>query len=123
MEVLDELRACREDGLVQLLDPPFDQSDVDPGYIKSEVPGVRENGSQYTHSAIWAAMAFAALGDSRGAWELTTTINPANLHIARGGSAKLLRRISQKFRSPHAICGLGACAVELADAEGYPIRV
>jgi cyclic beta-1,2-glucan synthetase len=56
---------AREAGLVQLLDPPFDQTDLDPGYIKGYVPGVRENGGQYTHAAIWAAMAFAALGDSR----------------------------------------------------------
>jgi cellobiose phosphorylase len=42
------------------------------------VPGVRENGGQYTHAAIWAAMAYAALGDSRRAWEITTLINPAN---------------------------------------------
>ena len=56
--------------LIQLLDPPFDKSDLNPGYIKGYVPGVRENGGQYTHAAIWAAMAFAALGDSRRAWEL-----------------------------------------------------
>ena len=68
----------RDHALVQLLDPPFDHSDLDPGYIKGYVPGVRENGGQYTHGAIWAAMAFAALGDSRRAWELTTLINPAN---------------------------------------------
>ena len=64
--------------LIQLLDPPFDQSDLDPGYIKGYVPGVRENGGQYTHAAIWAAMAFAALGDSQRAWELSAMINPAN---------------------------------------------
>ena len=46
--------------LIQLLDPPFDKSDLNPGYIKGYVPGVRENGGQYTHAAIWAAMAFAA---------------------------------------------------------------
>jgi cellobiose phosphorylase len=63
---------------VQLLDPPFDQTELDPGYIKGYVPGVRENGGQYTHAAIWAAMAFAAQGDSRRAWEITTLINPAN---------------------------------------------
>ena len=51
--------------LVQLLDPPFDQRGPNPGYIKGYVPGVRENGGQYTHAAIWAAMAFAALGDAR----------------------------------------------------------
>ena len=52
------------DGLVQLLDPPFDKSALDPGYIRGYVPGVRENGGQYTHGAIWAAMAFAALGEA-----------------------------------------------------------
>jgi cellobiose phosphorylase len=78
MAAVDERLVRRDDNLIQLLDPPFDQSDVDPGYIKGYVPGVRENGGQYTHGAIWAAMAFAALGDSQRAWELTTMINPAN---------------------------------------------
>ncbi len=67
-----------EHGLVQLLDPPFDKSDLDPGYIRGYVPGVRENGGQYTHAAIWTAMAFAALGDSHRAWELMSMINPVN---------------------------------------------
>ncbi len=78
MAAVDQRLVRRDDALIQLLDPPFDLSDVDPGYIKGYVPGVRENGGQYTHSAIWAAMAFAALGDSQRAWELTTMINPAN---------------------------------------------
>ncbi len=78
MQALDTRLVQREAGLVQLLDPPFDKTDMDPGYIKGYVPGVRENGGQYTHAAIWAAMAFAALGDSRRAWEITTLINPAN---------------------------------------------
>ena len=67
-----------ESKLVQLLDPPFDTSDVNPGYIKGYVPGVRENGGQYTHSAIWTAMAFAQMGDAERAWELLTLINPVN---------------------------------------------
>ncbi len=67
-----------DDALIQLLDPPFDTSDMDPGYIKGYVPGVRENGGQYTQAAIWTAMAFAALGDSQRAWELLTMINPVN---------------------------------------------
>jgi cellobiose phosphorylase len=78
MEALDQHLVRREQGLVQLLDPPFDTSSLDPGYIKGYVPGVRENGGQYTHAAIWAAMAFAALGDSRRAWELAQLINPVN---------------------------------------------
>ena len=68
----------RESGLVQLLDPPFDQSGMNPGYIKGYVPGVRENGGQYTHAAVWASMAFARLGDKRQAWEVFNLINPVN---------------------------------------------
>ena len=78
MEAVDERLVRREHGLVQLLDPPFDKSDLNPGYIKGYVPGVRENGGQYTHAAIWATMAFAALGDRKRAWELFTMINPVN---------------------------------------------
>ena len=64
--------------LVQLLDPPFDRKGPDPGYIAGYLPGVRENGGQYTHAAVWAAMAFAALGDARRAWEVMDIINPLN---------------------------------------------
>jgi len=78
MDALDQRLVRRDHGLVQLLDPPFDKSAMNPGYIKGYVPGVRENGGQYTHAAIWAAMAFAALGDSRRAWELLALINPVN---------------------------------------------
>jgi cellobiose phosphorylase len=78
MEAVDERLVRREHGLIQLLDPPFDKSPLNPGYIKGYVPGVRENGGQYTHAAIWAAMAFARLGDNRRAWELFNMINPVN---------------------------------------------
>ncbi len=78
MEAVDKRLVRRGPALIQLLDPPFDKSDLNPGYIKGYVPGVRENGGQYTHGAIWAAMAFAALGDSRRAWELLRMINPVN---------------------------------------------
>ncbi len=78
MQAVDERLVRRAAGLVQLLDPPFDKSALDPGYIRGYVPGVRENGGQYTHGAIWAAMAFAALGDRERAWELTRMINPVN---------------------------------------------
>jgi cyclic beta-1,2-glucan synthetase len=70
-----------EAGLVQLLDPPFDRHGPNPGYIAGYVPGVRENGGQYTHSAVWATMAFAALGDAPRAWWLMDLINP--LHHGR----------------------------------------
>ncbi|MFI5330470.1 MAG: GH36-type glycosyl hydrolase domain-containing protein, partial [Desulfobaccales bacterium] len=78
MEAVDQRLVRREQALIQLLDPPFDKSDLNPGYIKGYVPGVRENGGQYTHAAIWAAMAFAALGDRGRAWELLAMINPVN---------------------------------------------
>jgi len=78
MESLDQHLVRRDAGLIQLLNPPFDKSALDPGYIKGYVPGVRENGGQYTHAAIWATMAFAALGDSARAWELLRMINPVN---------------------------------------------
>jgi cellobiose phosphorylase len=78
MNALNKHLVRRDHKLIQLLDPPFDKSDLNPGYIKGYVPGVRENGGQYTHAAIWAVMAFAALGDSRNAWELMTLINPVN---------------------------------------------
>jgi cellobiose phosphorylase len=78
MEALNKRLIHRDIGIVQLLEPPFDKSNLNPGYIKGYVPGVRENGGQYTHGAIWAAMAFATLGDNRRAWEIMTMINPVN---------------------------------------------
>ena len=78
MESVDQRLVRRKDGLIQLLAPPFDTSTLQPGYIKGYVPGVRENGGQYTHAAIWATMAFARLGDCQRAWELFNLINPVN---------------------------------------------
>ena len=78
MEAVDKLLVRRDRSLIQLLDPPFNTSILNPGYIKGYAPGVRENGGQYTHAAIWAAMAFAALDDRRRAWELLAMINPVN---------------------------------------------
>ncbi len=78
MEELNRRLVRRDSRIIQLLDPPFDKSSLNPGYIKGYVPGVRENGGQYTHAAIWAAMAFARLGDSSHAWELLGMINPIN---------------------------------------------
>ncbi len=76
MNALDEHLVSRKDALIKLLTPAFDESALDPGYIKGYVPGVRENGGQYTHAAIWASMAFACLGDGARAWELARMINP-----------------------------------------------
>jgi cyclic beta-1,2-glucan synthetase len=78
MAAVDKHLVRRSGALIQLLDPAFDKSNMDPGYIKGYVPGVRENGGQYTHAAIWTVMAFAALNDNRRAWELLAMINPVN---------------------------------------------
>ncbi|HWB76845.1 MAG TPA: protein ndvB, partial [Nannocystaceae bacterium] len=76
LAALDRRLVRRDLGVVQLLDPPFDTSELEPGYIKGYVPGVRENGGQYTHAAVWAAMAFAAVGDAARAWEIFELIDP-----------------------------------------------
>jgi cellobiose phosphorylase len=76
MEQVNQRLVRRDSGIIQLLDPPFDKAGPNPGYIRGYVPGVRENGGQYTHAAIWTAMAFARLGDNERAWELARMINP-----------------------------------------------
>jgi cyclic beta-1,2-glucan synthetase len=76
MRAVDQRLVRRAAGLIQLFDPPFDQSPLNPGYIKGYIPGVRENGGQYTHGAIWTAMAFALMGDHPRAWELFNLLNP-----------------------------------------------
>jgi cyclic beta-1,2-glucan synthetase len=76
MDAMNKFLVNRDKGLIQLLEPPFDKADMDPGYIKGYVPGVRENGGQYTHAAIWAVMAFAKLGDFEKTEELLKLINP-----------------------------------------------
>jgi cyclic beta-1,2-glucan synthetase len=68
----------RSEGLVQLFSPPFDRTAHDPGYIKAYPPGLRENGGQYTHAAMWVTLAFAILGDGDRAAELFSLINPVN---------------------------------------------
>jgi cyclic beta-1,2-glucan glucanotransferase len=78
MAAVDEHLVRRADRLVLLFTPPFDRTRLEPGYIKGYLPGVRENGGQYTHAAIWSAMAFAALGDGDRAAELFAMLNPIN---------------------------------------------
>jgi cellobiose phosphorylase len=78
MESVEEHLVRHQDQLIALLTPPFDTSAQNPGYIKGYVPGVRENGGQYTHAAIWVVMAFATLGDQRRSWDLFNLINPIN---------------------------------------------
>lgn len=63
-------------GIIKLLDPPFEKGELEPGYIKSYLPGVRENGGQYTHAAIWAIIAFAMFNFKDKAFECYKLINP-----------------------------------------------
>ncbi|MCR4300753.1 MAG: hypothetical protein NUV51_04010 [Sulfuricaulis sp.] len=78
MAAVDKYLVRRDAQLIQLLTPPFDKSALEPGYIKGYVPGVRENGGQYTHAAIWTTMAFAMMGNTERAWELFAMLNPVN---------------------------------------------
>ena len=78
MESSDKHLVRREDGLSLLLTPPFDHMVPSPGYIQGYVPGVRENGGQYTHAALWTVQAWARLGDGDRAMELFALLNPAN---------------------------------------------
>ncbi|HEX8845944.1 MAG TPA: glucoamylase family protein [Pyrinomonadaceae bacterium] len=85
---VEEYLIRRGDGLVILFTPPFDKSELDPGYIKGYVPGVRENGGQYTHAALWTLIAFAMLGDGDRAGELFSLLNPINHASTRAGLHK-----------------------------------
>jgi len=78
MAAVDRHLVNRQDGLIRLLMPSFDQMPRDPGYIKGYVPGVRENGGQYTHAAVWTVLAFAALGEGDKAGELFRMLNPVH---------------------------------------------
>jgi cyclic beta-1,2-glucan synthetase len=78
MAAVDAHLVRRADGLVLLFTPPFGETSLEPGYVKGYVPGVRENGGQYTHAAVWTAIAFAALGDGDRAVELLAMLNPIN---------------------------------------------
>ncbi|PYM24720.1 MAG: hypothetical protein DMD78_08235, partial [Candidatus Rokuibacteriota bacterium] len=78
MTAVDDHLVRLDAGLVLLFTPPFDDTVLEPGYIKGYVPGVRENGGQYTHAAVWAAIAFASLGDGDRAGELFALLNPIN---------------------------------------------
>ena len=76
MDSLENHLIDKENGIIKLLDPPFDKSKLEPGYIKAYLPGVRENGGQYTHAAIWVIIAEAMLGFGDKATELYRMINP-----------------------------------------------
>lgn len=76
LESLENHLVDKENGLIKLLDPPFENGKLNPGYIKAYVPGTRENGGQYTHGAIWAIIAECMLGFGDKALELYRMINP-----------------------------------------------
>ena len=78
MASLNKHLVRRDINLIQLLDPAFDKSELNPGYIKGYVPGVRENGGQYSHAAIWTLMAFAKQNDRDKVYELFGMIQPIN---------------------------------------------
>jgi cyclic beta-1,2-glucan glucanotransferase len=83
MAAVEQQLVRRPEGLVLLLTPPFNRTAHDPGYIKAYVPGVRENGGQYTHAAVWTVLAFAALSDGDKAAELFRMLNPINHSASR----------------------------------------
>ena len=76
MESLENHLIDKENGIIKLLDPPFNKTKMEPGYIKAYLPGVRENGGQYTHAAMWAIIAFTKLGFGDKALEYYRMINP-----------------------------------------------
>ena len=97
MAAVDDRLVRRDTRIIQLLDPPFDTSDLEPGYIKGYIPGVRENGGQYTHAAIWTTMAFAMMGDTERAWEFFAMLNP----IHHGGTPEGIERYRVE---PYVMC-------------------
>ncbi len=86
LQAMTEQLIDHEAGLLRLLTPPLQASDNNPGYIQAYPPGVRENGGQYSHAAVWAMMAQAATGDAEAAWESFKAISPAHRseHPVRG---------------------------------------
>jgi cyclic beta-1,2-glucan synthetase len=80
---VEEKLIRREDALIALLAPPFDRSERDPGYIKGYLPGVRENGGQYTHAALWVVLAYLMRGDGDEAHSLLELINPISHALSR----------------------------------------
>ena len=90
MDSLDNYLVSRPLKLIKLLSPAFNTSNLNPGYIMGYIPGVRENGGQYTHAAIWSLMAFAALGERDKTWELFNMIQPLN-HSSDPASAGIYK--------------------------------
>jgi cyclic beta-1,2-glucan synthetase len=97
MAAVAEHLVRREDGLLLLFTPSFDRMPLDPGYIKGYPPGIRENGGQYTHAAIWSVIAFAMLGNGDEAGELLSILNP----ISHAGTRAAIRRYKVE---PYVVC-------------------
>jgi len=103
MSAVNAQLVSRSDGLVKLFTPPFDRSAHDPGYIKAYPPGLRENGGQYTHAAVWTTLAFALMGDGDRAGELFSLLNPINHASTRAG-------IHRYKVEPYVVCADVYCA-------------
>jgi cyclic beta-1,2-glucan synthetase len=88
MAALEARLIRRDDGLALLFTPPFDHTPLDPGYIKGYPPGIRENGGQYTHAAMWSILAYAQLGDGDRAADLFAMLNPVNRSRTRSGAKR-----------------------------------
>jgi cyclic beta-1,2-glucan synthetase len=97
MAAVEKYLVRRDEGLVLLFTPPFDKAVPDPGYIKGYPPGIRENGGQYTHAALWSALAYAMLGDGDKTHELLTLLNP----IQHAGNSAAIHRYKVE---PYVIC-------------------
>ncbi len=106
MESVVRLLVREDERLMLLFSPPFDSSDRDPGYIKGYVPGIRENGGQYTHAAVWSVMAFARLGDGERAFDLFNLLNPIH-HASQRAS------VSNYKVEPYVV------AADIYSAEGH----
>ncbi len=88
MESLENHLVDKENGIIKLLDPPFEKGHLEPGYIKAYLPGVRENGGQYTHGSCWAIIAEALLGFGDKALEFYRMINPIEHARTKDASSK-----------------------------------
>lgn len=107
MESLENHLIDRENGIIKLLDPPFEKGKLEPGYIKAYLPGVRENGGQYTHSSVWVIIAEAMLGFGDKALELYRMINP--IEHARTKEASKKYKV-EPYVIPADIYGIGNLA-------------
>ncbi len=84
--------------VILLLSPPFDRSALEPGYIKGYIPGIRENGGQYTHAAAWVVLALTRLGSGDEAMELFHMLNPIN-------HTRTLNQVERYMTEPYAVAG------------------